>query len=279
MRRHFSIILLVCLVGFGIANAFSQVAVRSARSNLLHTFRSPRSQLPEEALIMLAGEFKGLVADYLLLEVGSFIGSNQDGSPEDWHNVYLALKKSMALDPNFQQTYLYAQGTLPWEAKMPEKAIELLEISRQNRPWDWIPGQYMGFDYFYFLKDYAKASEVFLETARIKNSPPIIADLGARFAHKTRQTEAAIALLSGIIMDEGLDAYKKGEIQNRVAALEGVLLLERAISRYQAQYHNNPASLESLIDCGLLPKMPFNPYADTFFYDPQTGSVAFDRVK
>lgn len=279
MKITFYIISIICLIGFGLTNAVSHRQVRKPRAGLQETYHSPKSQLPVNVIKLLAGEFRGIVADYLLLEVGAFIGSNRKGSFQDYQNIYLALKQSLALDPYFQQTYIYVQGTLPWDAVMPDKAIELLEISARHRTWDWLPEQYMGFNYYYFFNDYSKASEVFLEAAKAKSAPPIMAHLGSRFALKSHRTEAAIALLQSLLNDQQMDAYTQKEIEDRLTALRGVWILEQAIRAYRNQHGAYPATLAHLTKSLILKQLPANPYAENYLYDPETGSVAFDRVQ
>lgn len=272
----------VCLCGLLLANTVSHTAIRRTRVEIKQTYQSPKIHLPADMVKLLAGEFKGLAADYLLLEVASFLGSNQKGTLKDYQNIYLALKQTLALDPYFQQTYLYVQGTLPWEAVMPEKAIELLAESAKHRPWDYIPWQYMGFNYYFFFDDYAKASDMFFKGAAIKNAPPIMADLGARFAHRTGRTEAAIILLQDLLKDQKdhLDIYTQKEIEDRLAALKGVWVLDRAVNAFHQRHNAYPDTLIQLVENNFLKRLPANPYkGQQYHYDPQTGKVAFDEVK
>jgi hypothetical protein len=272
-------IFLASLVVFGLINIAGHQGVRQARKDLLVHFESPKSRMPVDVIKIIAGEFRGLVADYLLLEVGSFLGGSNEAKEQDWQNIYLALKQSLALDPYFQQTYIYVQGNLPWQGKMVRETNELLEISRRNRPWDWLPGQYIGFNDYYFLGDYSKASEAFLQAAKIKGAPVLLADLGGRFALKSQQSAAAIAFLQDLLNDKTLDDYKRTEIENRITALKGVLLLEKALAVYRKEHNRYPSSLDILISEHILSQLPANPYAAHYFYDPETGGVKFDRVK
>jgi tetratricopeptide (TPR) repeat protein len=255
-------------------------SVQQLRKDMTFRFDSPNSHIPAELIRMLSGEFKGIMADYLLLEVGSFVGSGQRGTPEDWRNVHLALKQSMALDPYFQQTYIYAQGTLTWDAQLYDETNELLAISRKHRPWDWRPGYFMGFNYYYFLNDYAKAAEAFLETSKVENAPLLAAVLGARLAVKGNRTAAAIALLEDSLANNpDLDGDSRKEIENRLAALKGIVELEKALVQYQQKFNGQPDTLEKLVETQCLNKMPINPYGDSYLYDAQTGTVTFDKVK
>ncbi len=258
---------------FGWSNAW----LMKYRSGLLFKFSSPKIYLPVDFLKIIAGEFKGLMADYLVLEAGSFIGSNQKPTEQDWKNIHRTLKYALALDPYFMQAYIYAQGNLPWDACMYQETIDLLAISKEHRTWDWYPGYYMGFDYYYFLADYAKASQQFLEAAQIKNAPLLLSILGARLAMKGKRTETAIALLKTMLGDKELDENSAREIRMRLEALQGVSAIEKAIEEYKRRYGQRPARLEELVTKGIVEKLPDNPYGGPYIYDDITGEVAFDK--
>jgi len=279
MKTRAIVLLLLSLAVLVVLYSTSRKAVSASRLDLSVDYRLHAGSLPPDLIKLLAGEFKGLLADYLLLEIGSLTGGNRGIDPEEWEKIALTLAQSLELDPYFEQTYVYVQGLLPWSAEMPEKAIELLSISRDHRPWDWRPGYYVGFDYYYFLKDYSRASEAFLDTSRIKDAPVLLAVLGSRFALRIGRTKAAIVLLQSMLEDPELhEAYRK-EISDRITALTGVLLLGNAIAKYKERYDAYPPSLETLIEDGLVHQLPENPYYDSYFYDEKDGGVFFDKVR
>jgi tetratricopeptide (TPR) repeat protein len=251
----------------------SNLVLKKNRNTLGANYSMTVSPFPPEALAMLSGEFKSLMADYLLLEIGAFVGSNKEISSYRWEKVCLGFAQAMHLDPYFEQTYLMLQAILPWDANKPEKAIELLEISGKHRPWDWRPGYYMGFDYYYFLKDYEKASEVFLNTAKIPGAPVLITLLGARFAQKSERKATAVHLLSTMLEDPNLDENSQKEIKNRIVALKGVLVLEKAIETFTAQFNRKPDTLDELTTEGILEALPINPYLKGYQY--KDGQVEF----
>ncbi|MDY6951548.1 MAG: hypothetical protein SWE60_08550 [Thermodesulfobacteriota bacterium] len=276
--KHKGTVLLLLFLGLLLFSfSTSHLAVKEKRDALGVSYSFHIDAFSAHLMKIFAGEFRGLLANYLVLEAGAFMGSNQTISQEQWEKIAMAFEQSLQLDPYFQQTYLQLQGDLPWWADMPEKAISLLDISRRHRPWDWYPGYYMGFDYYYFLKDYAKASDLFLETAKINGAPVLLAVLGGRLAVKGGRTEAALVLLDSMLEDPELHDTEVKEIRERIAALRGVLVLEKAVESYKNNRGTYPPSLERLVEEGLLQALPQNPYADRFFYNGQDGHVSFDR--
>jgi tetratricopeptide (TPR) repeat protein len=279
MKKTTLAMMLVLLVAVGWMQFQSRSSVGKLRQSVSLTFKPPQSMLSDDTVRIAAGEFNGIMADYMLLEVGSFLGSGVEASKEDYQNVYRALKQSLALDPYFQQTYLIIQGMLPWKAHMVDQAIELIDISRKHRPWDWRPGHYMGFDYYYFKNNFAKASEVLLDAAKIKGAPVLLAVLGARFAVRGQRTGAAILMLRRMLKDEKLPEPDRLDLEQRLAALNGVFSLEQAIEKYKSQTSNYPANLEALVQKGIIGAVPKNPYGVNYYYDPKTGLVTFDDIK
>ena len=278
MKRS-GVLLLAFLCIFAGGNVLCNLQLKKSRDTIKLKFKSPQSRAPIELTEMLAGEFHGVLSDFLLLEIGSFIGSDQKGTYTDYHNIYRTLKTIFALDPYYKQAYLYTQALLPWKAAEPELANALLAIPKASRTWDWRPGYYMAFNNYYFMGDYTKASELLLEAGEIKDAPKILAVLGARFAMKAKRSEAAIFMLEDMLKDDKLKENDRKEITMRIAALKGVLVLEDAIQRYHRRYNAFPQDLNSLEEEQLIRGIPQNPYGESFLYDPATGEVKFDQNK
>lgn len=237
------------------------------------------SGLSPTSIKFLAGEFEGLFADFILLQIGAFLGSNQSISEEQWERIALGFEQVLTLDPYFQQAYLQAQGCLTWEGGMPRTTIALLDIVRANRTWDWRPGYYMAFDYYYFLEDYENASKIFLETGQMEGAPILLTMLGSRFAIKEQRAEASLRGLVSILEDPAteLSDNDKKELTHRIEALKGVITLERALAGYHKDHGDYPVALENLVTAGYIPAIPDNPYGD-YEYDADEGAVYFDAV-
>ncbi len=229
--------------------------------------------LPNNALKIIAGEFKGLVADFLMLEISAFTDAGGEGkTDEDWDRIALHYGQAMALDPYFAQTYRMVQAFLPLKGKIRE-ANELLDIARQHLTWDWYPAFFMGFNYFHDLHDYAMASQYITEASKIKGAPPLLATLGARLAQKSGQTVTAIGFLKTMLRNPDYDDNAKALLTARLGVLEGVLLLERAIEVYTRKFGRPIATLEDLVTAGILKELPLHKEGGQ--YDYRDGKVIF----
>lgn len=262
-------VILVILLTFNCLSHFRVIAYRTDFNYRLHTAAIP---FPPEVLNFLAGEFKGMVANYLLLEAASFIGSHEKASADDWEALTRLLDQSNRLDPYFRQTYRLSQATLPWEAGEVEKAIEILERSRKHLPWDWEPGFFIGFDYYYFLNDNMTASQKLMEASKVPCAPLPLATLASRLASRAGKTDAAIDFLVAIYKNTD-DEDTREHLKQRITALRGIAALNKAIAIFQRQFGRLPTNLEELVDNEVLSDLPHNPYERPYTF--KNGQVDF----
>jgi hypothetical protein len=246
--------------------------VQEIRTSIRYQNQISAPLLPVTVLKIIAGEFKGAVADYLLLEIGAFIDAGDERSDADWDRVTFHFGQCMALDPYFEQTYRMVQAFLPWREKT-EAANALLEKAARNRPWDWYPRFYIGFNYFNFLKDYAKASENIIAASKYENAPSILATLGARLAQKSGQTLAALAFLKSMEHNPDYDEAAKQLIAVRIKVIEGALRLEKAVAAYRQRFGHDIHSLQDLVTSGILKELP--QHAESRAYTYSDGKVGF----
>jgi hypothetical protein len=239
------------------------------------------------ALLAVAGEFKGLMADYLTLEAGAQLGTHlvrkSEGGTQvakkqyDWPNIHRLFVASQTLDPSFAQTYIVMQGWLPWEpANMVTEAQEFLKITIKNRPWDWQPAHAMGFNAYYFLNQPGEAGKIFLEAAKTPNAPSFLSILGARLAQKGGETETAIAIMKSMLADKDPEEPGYSDIADRLHALEGVWVIEQAAKKYEMSHGRKPMSFQELTDSKILQNLPPNPYNLDYCMD-SAGIIYFDK--
>jgi tetratricopeptide (TPR) repeat protein len=278
MKRS-RIILFVVLMAFAVAgHGVTTQRVQEIRREL------PAEQLRAQALMVnpdllkiISGEFKGLLADYLLLKASVFLGGAWETTAEDWEAIALMFKQSLVLDPFFFQTGYYIQGNLAWRQGMHAKAVDLLELHADHRDWDWEPRFYVGFDYFYYLRDAEQAATHFNIASAIPGAPPIVGTLGARLLHRSSQTEAAITMLKAMYQRTD-NPQARQALSQRLQAYQGVHVIEHAISQYMAKFDHPPGSLDELLTVGILDALPVNPLGDTFHYEPDSGRVNIDSL-
>ncbi len=243
--------------------------------------------LPPVVLLAIAGEFKGLMADYLTMEAGAQLGTELVRKPEggfrtvkkqyDWPSIHRLFVASQTLDPSFAQTYIVTQGWLPWTPPgMVAETQEILQIAAKNRPWDWQPNHARGFNTYYFLNRPGEAGKIFLEAAKAPNAPPFLPILGARLAQKGGETETAIVIMKSMLKDKNPEEPGYTDMVDRLHALEGVRVIEQAANNYAKTQGRKPISLSELTASGMLPVLPPNPYNIDYCMDT-AGVIYFDK--
>ncbi len=268
----------ICIIGllilFCALNRAAFLRVDAYRDGYTYRLQTTNVLMPIGMIKVLAGEFRGMVANYFVLEAASFNGSEQaaNASTEDWNAIANLLEKSSDLDPYFKSTYRLAQSTLPWQVQKYEETFSILERSKRHRDWDWEPGFFKGFNYHFFLRDDLSASREMLEASKVEGAPVMLATLGSRLASKAGQTRAAIEFLSALY-EEAQDEQIKATLQERIEALKGVEILQAAVDRFQKRYDRWPDTLDELVEKTILMALPNNPYQRP--YSLKEGTVDF----
>jgi hypothetical protein len=256
----------------------SSAKVHRYRDNLpAEHMRAGALMVDPTLLKIVSGEFKGLMADYLDLKAAIFKGGAYQLTEQDWVAMSTLYKQSIELDPYFFHTAYYTQGMMAWRKGLRRKTVDILTISAKHRYWDWEPKFYLGFDYFYYLKDNEKGAHYLKESAELPGAPPLVANLAARLIQRGGQTATAIAFLKSML-ERAQDESIKQNLVKRLKAHLGVYQLEQARDAYQRMTGRLPKSLDELVEKGIIKKLPENTMAETYFYDSRTGEISFERI-
>ena len=267
----FLVLLLVALPVY----IWAGTQLRANRSPEKAGFRLRDLPLPVNFYRVAAGEFSGLSADFLYLNIAAALGGRGPKTMRDadWDRIQKAFEVATGLDVYFEPTFRAIQAFLTWDAKRPEAAIALLKPVSEQRSWHWLPTFFIGFDYYFFLKDNAEASRYFQQAAERPEGPSLLATLAARLAAETGNAAAGIDFLQRM-MATAEDEEERETYRKRIEALEGVQILQNAVALYRRTYGVNPPFLEALLIVGYVTRMPKNPYHPTYFY--LNGVVRFD---
>ena len=223
--------------------------------------------LPSEFTGPLSLEFKGLASDFLLFKFMTFIGGRvkelRNFDDQYWTYITETLETITDLDPYFWDAYLFAEMLLTWQAGKYEAANKLLLKARQYRTDDYRVPYYLGFNYFYFMKDNVNGAKYLMEASRLPGSHYWLASLAARLSAYASQHRIAIVFLKEMI-GETKDERIIGEYMLRLKALEILDMLERKVTEYQETHEGMPSSLTELVTAGLIESIPEDPYGGEF---------------
>ncbi|OPL16371.1 MAG: hypothetical protein AVO38_08475 [delta proteobacterium ML8_D] len=223
--------------------------------------------LPSRFTGPAAMEFKGMVSDFLFLKVITFLGERIGKQEEfnDQHFKYLeeSVNTITDLDPYFWDAYLFADMIFTWDLKEYEVANKLLLKAREYRTSDYRVPYYLGFNYFFFLKDNINGSRYLMEASKLPGSPYYLASLAARLSGYALEHRMGIIFLKEMIMDTENEQIKR-EFILRIKTLEIMDQLEQKVREYKKTYRKLPSSLAELVTAGLIDRIPNDPYGGQF---------------
>jgi tetratricopeptide (TPR) repeat protein len=198
--------------------------------------------------------------------VGGRSGAGQLMSAADWDYVISSLDVVTDLDPYFSDPYVLAEGLLAWEAGMPAEANRLIKKGIEHRTWDWRLNFFVGFNYFYFLQDYASASDYIMAAAQMPGSPAYLKTLGARLAYYGGQSRTALLFLEQMLEDAA-DPMMQQRLEKRHLALQRAVIIEDALEQFKQKEGRVPEFVE-LVDAGYLNELPADPYGGEWILMP-----------
>jgi tetratricopeptide (TPR) repeat protein len=188
----------------------------------------------------------------------------------DYQAMSRLLHATVKLDPYNMDAYYFAQSVLVWDVQQVKLANALLENGMKYRTWDWYLPFFVGFNYAYFLKDYANAGKYYMRAGELTGNA-LFANLAGRYLNESGQSELAVAYLRTMLQGATNEAVKKS-LSLRLKALEAVLSIETARDAFKREKGRLPESIQTLVISGYLRQVPADPYRGTFYLD-QEGKV------
>lgn len=224
-----------------------------------------------DILRLITADFKQLVAATYIMNVLTYFGgrsalaSRDIQVPVNYRDMSLTLNAALKLDPYNMDAYYFAQAILVWDTRQFTLANQFLEYGMRYRTWDYYLPFFAGFNYSYFLKDYAKAAHYFARAEELSGNP-LFAQLAGRYLHESGQTDHAIMYLSVMEKNARNDSVKKS-FAVRLDAMKKVKLIETARDRYAERYGRLPDSVNQLVNTGFLSTKPADPYGGEFYLE------------
>lgn len=234
--------------------------------------------LPSKMAKITALEFDGMASDFFYLKAIVFLGSAKERKetpnvkPQEWKWFAGMMNAVSDLDPYFADPYYVANAYLPWDAGMVVEADNFLKKGCEYRDWDSLLPFFLGFNYFYFLHDNAKAGDWLMTAARRPGGGAAgYANLAARLAYEGKRTENGVLFLKELI-GQTEDEELKARLETRLSAMTDILAIEQAVDSYRRKYRRLPPDIRALVAKGILKQVPDDPYGGEFYLE-QDGTV------
>lgn len=258
--------ILVLIVGFAVFISLTG-KIYQIRGKYVTETVSEFGQFPSAGVQAASLEFAGVVSDYLLFKtityMGLKIGEQKDLTEDEWNLVYEMLVKATDLDPRFLDPYLFGEMMLVWQAGRIDEANTLLEKAALNRPNDYRPYFYIGFNHLYFEKNAEKAAPYIRESAKRPNAPSYIKGLASRLSVYAGELGIGIFFLENLIQDTQ-DPKTLAYFEKRLSAMKMMFYLEEKTKEYTEKFGNPPKSLDDLVTSDIIPEIPEDPYGGEF---------------
>ena len=152
--------------------------------------------------------------------------------------------------------------------------MALLKRGIEQNPDEWQLYRDLGFVYYWYLQDYKKGAEAFLEGSKNPKAATWMKTFAAELMAKGGSRESARFLWQQFYDTADNAQMKRNAKENllRLQALDDMDVLRDLISKIEARLGRPVESIEELVKLGLI-KQPLDPKGFTYVYNPQTRTV------
>jgi hypothetical protein len=233
------------------------------------------AQLPKgEYLKPVLLGYHHLAADALWLRLVQVIGQKRNTDDEyEW--MYHALDVITTLDPQYAYAYQVGGTVLTELAHKVDLSNRILEKGAKANPnvW-WLPFN-LGYNYFFYLADPARAAGYIAQAAHLPGGPAYLPGLATRMYAEADNPDVALDFLAAMWAQTD-NTSVKAELETRMKELiieRDIRHLEHALTQYRERKGAYPKRLQELAGIGDLGKVPEEPFGGEYVLDATTGTI------
>jgi hypothetical protein len=234
--------------------------------------RGPAAEI-SDALYLPSGKllrqlslgYEALLADIYWTRVVQYFGRRRLARSTHFDVLGPLLRITTELDPQLIIAYRYGSVFLaekpPGGAGQPAEALDLLRSGIVRNPGYWRLWEDLGFIYYWDLKDYPKAANVFLVGSERPGALPWMKVLAATVAAKGGSYETSRLLWLDIYRHADNDSIRKSALAHLMAldAQDQLQHLSELIALYRRREGQAPRSFSDLLAAGYLNSEPRDP--------------------
>jgi len=220
-------------------------------------------------------EYAPLMADLYWTRAVQYYGDKQANRQANLELLWPLLDVTTTLDPNLLVAYrfggMFLSEPSPIGAGQPQLGIELLWRGIRNNPEYWRFYQDLGSIYYFNLRDYPKAIEVFLEGSKRPGAMEWMKAFAARIAEKGESAETSAMLWTEIYNStKDLAVKRNAKIHLQLLrARADCEQLDKIGEEYQRRMGHPPSNMRDLVRAGLLPGMVLDPEGTVYSFDAE----------
>ncbi len=277
MKFRMAILLSAAIVLSSAAVYRLQLVLDAYRGETPYVEEFMRLPDPDELKTASLG-YEALTADFLWLKAIQHMGEKRISSEGyDW--IYKALDAVTTLDPQFVAPYVIGGLMLTVVAEKAELSNRLLEKGYIHNPDVWQIPFYLGFNYFYFMKQYKTAARYMSIAAEMDGSPKWLPLLASRLYYQADDPVYALEFL--VRMYESTDDERLKERMlvriNELKSAMAAVVLQKVVDEYGKRFGRAPTDLKELVRSGLIDRIPEEPSGGYFFID-KDGMVRSSKL-
>jgi hypothetical protein len=174
------------------------------------------------------------------------------------------------LNPAHEDNYYIAFAILAQYGEV-DAAQTILARASRVRFFDYQPAFFYGFNQWYYKHDPAGAAVWMREAAEKLPDPDqqlTMQNMAARWMDKAQDTELAIRVVEAMAKEARRKDFR-AYLETRVVRLRQLQQLRTAAVTYRERFGKPLPNLQELVDSGILPAVPKDPFGFGFGFDPQ----------
>ena len=237
-----------------------------------------------EALKKVLLGFEGVASDlYWLRTVQYFGGQRLEATNKRFELLGPLLDITTTLDPHLRIAYTYGATflaeELPRGAGEPDRALELIDKGIRNNPEYWRFYLDKGFVYFWYLKDYKKAAEVFLEGSKLPGAPYWMVATAGRTLTQGGERATARELWKLLYDSAETEQQRYNALIHlqQLDSLDQIELLNQVVAQFRQDRGHFPSDWQEMVAAGYLKGVPADPVGVPYELSPTSETVVVSR--
>jgi hypothetical protein len=221
--------------------------------------------------------YDALLADIYWTRAVQYYGGQFETGSSQFNELYPLMSIALTLDPRL--TVVPRGGSIllsepnPIGAGRPDQAVELLQQAIAEKHDDWELYASLGFVYYWYMKDYGHASQVYLEGSQYPGAPIWMKGMAARIAELGGSRDTSVMVWSQIYQTATEPRARENAKQHLMAlhAQADIEELQKIVDKYRGHI---PwlTSLRDLVEDRALPDVPVDPAGYAYVLD-SSGAV------
>ncbi len=229
----------------------------------------------------LALGFDNLVADvYWMRAVIYYGGQRQVKESSNFDQLFPLLDLVTSLDPYFRVAYrfgaIFLAENYPGGAGRPDQAVQLLQKGSVHDPLRWEYLYDIGFVYYWWGRDYARAAEWFKKAGEIPGAATWLAPLAATTLAEGGNRESSRRMWTQLRDTTDIDWVKRNAAHRlqQFDAMDAIDALNRVSEGFIEARGRPPASWQELAADQRWRGIPADSTGEPFALDSATGRVS-----